>query len=81
MTRGKTGILVTAGAYNKAQVLPRASAVLYAVRRTIRTNQSVLSLCEKRKKEKRKNILQKEFPENVVAGRLDVCDRRATGVT
>ena len=79
MTRGKTGILVAAGAYNKAQVLPRASAVLQAVRRTIRTNQSVLSLCEKRKK--RKNILQKEFPENVVAGRLDICDRCATGVT
>jgi hypothetical protein len=52
VTRGKTGILVATGAYNKAQVLPRASAVLQAVRRTIRIHQSVLSLCEKRKKGK-----------------------------
>jgi hypothetical protein len=55
--------------------LPPASADLHVGRRAIRTNPNAFSLCEKRKKEKQ--FHEKEFPENVVASRNVVCNRRA----
>jgi hypothetical protein len=58
--RYKTGTPVTAGAYNKAQVLPPASGDLHVVRRTIRTYQNAFALCEKRKEGK--NSQKNNFP-------------------
>jgi hypothetical protein len=43
-------VLVVAGTYRKAGVLPPASVDLHVVRRTIRINQNEFSLCEKEEK-------------------------------
>jgi hypothetical protein len=52
-TSSNTDIPGVAVAYNKAQVLPPASADLHVDRHAIRTNGNVFALCEKRVKEKR----------------------------
>ena len=73
--RCETGTPVAAGSYHKARVLPPGSADLHVGQRPIRTQpKRVLSV---REKKKGKRIHKKEFPENVVAGRLVVCNRRA----
>jgi hypothetical protein len=59
-----------------AQVLPPALADLHVVRCTIRTKRNAFALCEK--ENRKKEFHEKEFPVTIVAGRIVVCDRRAT---
>jgi hypothetical protein len=54
------GIPVATSTYNKTHVLPRASADLHVVRRTISTNRNAFALCDKREKEK--IFYQKRIP-------------------
>jgi hypothetical protein len=75
MRRGaRLPIRLGVGPYKKAQVLPTVSLDLHVVRRAICTKQNIFSLSEKGKKGK--IFHKKELPENVVAGRNVVCDRR-----